>query len=215
MRTSPLLLALPALATAQQIPLLDQAKAWFTKASDSLYGAASSVSSAAPSVPSVGSPIASGAATIADANVERLTLANHKDLLKPGAATASPGIEEWMILVTGGNKTCLGRCERSEIAWNESAALIAASPSAPNLARLDCETDPVLCNAWFMGPPTVMHIQLPQPLPDQSTPSTTVRTLALNRTTVTATEIANLHLQEKYKLLEPVEGVWHPFDGKV
>lgn len=209
MRTSPALLALPALATAQQIPFLDQVKGFFAKASESLSSAIPS----APSSISIPNPVASGAAKIADLNVARLTLDNHKDLLKPGAATASPGVEEWMVFVTGGNKTCYGMCTSVEVAWNESVPLIAASSAPPHLAMLDCETDGVLCHAWAMSPPTVLHMLLPQPLADQSTPATTVRSIYLNRTTVTAPEIAAIHLQEKYKEQEPYEGFWHPFDG--
>jgi len=58
-----------------------------------------------------------------------------------------------------------------------------------------------------------MHIFLPQPLADQSTPATTVRSISFNRTTVTAPELAAIHLQEKYKETTPYEGIWHPFDG--
>jgi len=210
MRTSPLLLALPALSAAQQqVPFLDQVKGWFAKASESISSAIPS----APSSLSIPNPVASGAAKVADAKVERLTLSNYNEILKPGAATASPGVEDWMIFVTGGNKTCFGTCGRAETAWNESVPLISASRSPPNLALLDCEEDMVLCNAWAVGAPTVLYFQLPQPLPDQSTPATTCRAISLNRTTVTAPEIAAIHLQEKYKETEPYEGFFHPFDG--
>ncbi|KAK5175715.1 uncharacterized protein LTR77_000854 [Saxophila tyrrhenica] len=210
MRPSPLLLALPALSTAQQqFPFLDQVKGWFAQASNSISSAIPS----APSPPSVPNPVASGAKVIADAKVQPLTKDNYQDVLKPGAATASPGIEEWMIFVTGGNKTCFGRCERAETAWNESTALLSASRSPPNLGLLDCEAEPVLCNAWAVGPPTIFHFLIPQPLADQSTPATTVRSFGLNRTTVTAPEIASIHLEEKYTQKEPYEGIFHPFDG--
>jgi len=207
MRASAALLALPALATAQQmqIPFLDEIKGFFNKAS-------SSISSAVPSAPSI-NPVAASAAKFAELNVQRLTLSNWDSVLKPGAATASPGIEEWMVMITGGNKTCYGRCQRAEEAWNESVALVSASPTAPSLAMLNCETDGVLCSAWALSPPTVMHVQLPQPLADQSTPATTVRAINLNASTITAPEIAAIHLQETYKNTAPYEGLWHPFDG--
>lgn len=210
MRPSAVLLALPALACAQQqVPLMDQVKGWFAKASDSITSAIPS-SAQAPSVPN---PVASGAKKIAELKVQRITTSNFKDVLKPGAATASPGIEEWMVFTTGGNKTCHGRCERAETAWNESVALISASSSPPELALLDCEADPVLCLAWSVRPPSVLHFLLPQPLADQSTPATTFRPIYLNRTTVTAPEIAAIHLQETYKEKTPYEGWFHPFDG--
>lgn len=217
MRTSSALLVLPALASAQQFPIIDQVKGW-------LNGAASSVSSAAPSgeaitdsIPSasdIPNPIAEGAAKYADLKVTPLTLENWRSTLVPGAATASPGLEEWMIFVTGGNKSCHGRCARANNAWNEAVPLLeAGSSNPPNLAKIDCEVESVLCHAWAVAPPSCLHMLLPQPLPDQSTPPTTVRSLGLNRTTITAPEIAAIHLDEKYQDKPPYEGFFHPFDG--
>ena len=208
MRTSTLLVALPALTAAQQVPFLDQVKGWFAKASESI----TSVASSAPSI-SIPNPVASGAAKIAELKVTHLDKDNYRDVLKPGAATASPGIEEWMIMVTGSNKTCFGQCTRAELAFNESVALVSASTSPPNLGLLDCEKESVLCNAWAVGPPAILHFLLPQPLSDQSTPATTCRSIRLNRTTITAPEIAAIHLQETYKETTPYEGYFHPFDG--
>lgn len=208
MRFTPLIAALPALAAAEQAPLLDQVKGWFAKATDAAAGYASAVPSA-----SVPNPVKAAASTAAGAVTEQLTLENYKSILQPGAATASPGIENWMVYITGGNKTCFGLCERADTEWNKSVPVIAASKNAPHIATLNCETDPVLCNAWATGPPTIMYLQLPQPLPDQSTPATTARFIPLNRTSVAAKEIVALHTEDAYKKTEPYEGIWHPFDG--
>lgn len=209
MRASNLILALPALACAQQqIPILDQVKGWFAKASNSLSSVAEKATQA-----SIPDPVAAGAKKVAALNVERLNLENHAELIKPGSPTSAPGIETWLVFVTGGNKTCYGACTRADTAFNESVPLIAVSPSPPHLARLDCETDPVLCHAWAVSPPQLLHLQLPQPLLDQSTPASTIRSIKLNRTTVSAPEIAALHLNEKYLETEPYEGFFHPFDG--
>nr|POE90625.1 hypothetical protein CFP56_60238 [Quercus suber] len=213
MRTSPILLALPAFASAaEQVPLLDHFKGWFARATDSFASARQQVPSSVPSVPN---PVAAVGAAAAHRSVQHLTKDNYAQLLVPGAATASPGIEEWMIFVTGGNKTCFGLCSRAETAWNESTALIAAAPSAPNLALLDCEREGQLCAGWASSPPSVLYMHLPQPLADQSTPATTVRYIQVNRTTITAPEIASLALQEKYKETAPYEGLFHPFDGQI
>lgn len=221
MRATPLLLALPAIAAAaEQEPLLNQVKGWFAKASESIVAA---LPTGVPSVPvsSITKPLAAGAskgaakgaAKAAALTVERVTLDNYKSVLQPGAATASPGLEEWMVFVTGGNKTCYGLCEHAETAFNASTPLLAASSHAPHLGFLDCETDTVLCNAWAVGAPSIIHMILPQPLPDQSTPATTVRSISVNRTSVTPLEIANIHIKETYKDVQPYEGFWHPFDG--
>ncbi|EME49842.1 hypothetical protein DOTSEDRAFT_50023 [Dothistroma septosporum NZE10] len=210
MRTSPIVLALPALAAAQQqIPILDQVKGWFAKASESVAAVVSSATESA----SIPNPVASGAAKIAQLNVHRVDLNNFQELIKPGSATAAPGIQTWEVFVTGGNKTCYGACNRAETAFNESVALVAASPNPPNLGLLNCETDGVLCHAWAVSPPQLLHMQFPQPLADQSTPASTVRSIKLNRTTITAPEIAAIHLQDKYLETDAYEGFWHPFDG--
>jgi hypothetical protein len=214
MRASSVLLALPALSAAQQIPLLDnvvgQIKGFFAQASETASSAIPAASSAAASIPN---PIDAATAKVADVQVPALTLANHKELIQPGAATASPGIDEWMVFVTGGNATCFGTCKRPEEAFNGSVALLSATPNPPSLAYLNCDQDPVLCNAWGVSPPRVLHIQLPQPLADQSTPATTVRAISFNRTTISAPEIAAIHLQETYKQTAPYEGFFHPFNG--
>ena len=44
-------------------------------------------------------------------------------------------------------------------------------------------------------------------------PATTVRNIAFNHTTITAPEVAAIHLKQTYKEREPYEGLWHPFDG--
>lgn len=213
MRASSVLLALPALSAAQQIPLLDdvvgQVKGWFAQASET----ASSAIPAVPSAASIPNPVDAATAKLADVQVPALTLANHKELIKPGVASAGPGIEEWMVFVTGGNATCFGLCKPAEQAFNGSVALLSATPNPPNLAYLNCDQDGVLCNAWGVSPPRVLHIQLPQPLADQSVPATTVRAISFNRTTVAAPEIAAIHLQETYKQTEPYEGFFHPFNG--
>ena len=211
MRVTPLILALPALAAAaeQQIPILDQVKGWFSKATV----AASSYASSVPAASSVPNPVNAAASVVADGFVERLTLENHRELLKPGSATANPGIEEWMLFVTGGNKSCLGRCGHAEAEWNRSVARLSASRNAPHLAMLDCEAQPVLCNAWALGAPSIVHMLLPQPLADQSTPATSVRYITLNSTAVSSADIVAIHAEETYKLEKPYEGLWHPFDG--
>lgn len=71
MRVSTIVLALPALATAQQqIPLLDQVRGWFDKATASLSAVVSSATESIPSA-SIPDPVASGAAKVAELKVER------------------------------------------------------------------------------------------------------------------------------------------------
>ncbi|CAD0092850.1 unnamed protein product [Aureobasidium mustum] len=215
MRFAPVVLALPAMAAAQQqVPLLEQAKGWFNNfvgaATSSVNSASSAAASAASGVPN---PVHAAAGQVEQLTVTDFTKENYNQVLKPGAATASPGIEDWMIYTTGGNRTCFGMCARADVEWSKAVSLLSAVPSAPQLGRLDCEKEPQLCNAWGAGAPSVIYMQLPQPLPDQTTPATTVYYLPLNRTTVTAQDIVELATEKAFKEKTPYEGFFHPFNG--
>jgi hypothetical protein len=95
----------------------------------------------------------------------------------------------------------------------KAVALLEATRTPPKLASVDCEEEQILFNLWAAGPPSILHILLPKPLADQTKPATTVRYIPLNRTSVTATEIAEIHTKAKYEDTKPYEGYWHPFDG--
>lgn len=66
---------------------------------------------------------------------------------------------------------------------------------------------------WSIGPPAIYHFLIPNPRADQPKPPTVARYIPLNRSSVTALEIAELHTKEKYKETAPYEGALHPFDG--
>lgn len=205
MRISATLLLLPALGLAQsQIPLGDYSatlNSWFEKAKSYIP-------------PSVYSPTATAAAKVASKNVVPITKENWATTLVPSAsASTHKGADNWMILVSGGNKTCHGMCENVDRAWNESAALFAADPTSPHLGYLDCETEKVLCAMWFAGPAAVWYIQLPVPAVDQSKPATTVHIVKLNTTSTTAREIMEIHTKKTYEKTPVHEGWFHPFDG--
>jgi len=105
--TTSLLLALPALALAEQaqIPLAEKVKGWF--------GAASSyVSSAAPAA---SKPVQAAASKIIQAKVSNLTLENYKDVLQPSSGKSA---DEWLVFINGGNVTCFGLCANATKAWN-------------------------------------------------------------------------------------------------
>jgi len=201
-----LLVALPALALAQeQAPLAERLQGWLNQAQ-------SYVSSALPSTPS---PFDAGAAKVAGHVETAVTLENWQQVLSadPSATTAGP--EEFMLYITGGNKTCYGLCDNATKAWNGSVALLSASPGAPKFAVLDCESQPVLCNAWAVGPPSIYYISIPHALADQSAPAPLIYYIPLNRTSVTSSEIAAISTKSTYKNVEPYEGIWHPFTGLI
>ena len=130
------------------------------------------------------------------------------------AATGS-GPEPWMVLLTGGNKTCYGKCAPLEVAWNKTAAIFAADPSAPSLARLHCDEQPVLCHAWLAGPAAVWYIEIPKPAQDQSKSATDIRVIPLNSTTVTTDELVQIHREKTYLKRPLLESRFHPFDGQL
>ena len=193
-----LFLTLPAFAAAQQqIPLLDNLQSWFEKAKSYIPNAATD-------------PVAAGAAKVAGKNITPFTKDNWQSILSP-LSTSSHSPEEWMILVSGGNKSCYGQCAGVEKAFNETATIFVADATAPNLGYLNCDTEPILCATWATGPPSIWHIQLPH----QSIPTTTIRIIKLNSTTTTAGEITAIHTGKTYEKEPVYEGAFHPFDGWV
>jgi hypothetical protein len=102
------LLLLPLLALAeQQVPLKDQAAGWFDKAK-------AYVSNAIPTAPDLPDPIDAGASKVAGAVVEKINIRNWQRKLSP-----KPDVEEeWLLFLTGGNKTCYGKCGPVTAVWN-------------------------------------------------------------------------------------------------
>ncbi|KAL3427190.1 hypothetical protein PVAG01_00699 [Phlyctema vagabunda] len=201
------ILALPLLAAAtQQESPLDQAKAQFE-----YY--LQKVQSYLPALPNPNRQHPAEAAHAAASSVGAktlnvLTLNNWEDTIRSSVKPASTTPEEWYVLVTGGNKTCFGQCGKVETAFNESALLFAADPTAPHLGYLSCENQPVLCNAWGAGPPSLWVIEAtaaPAPVD--------IRIVNLNSSTTTASTFTELHSTKSWKSKPLNDGYFHPFDG--
>lgn len=211
--TTPLTLALPALAAAQaQKPLTDQVYSWFNAATSSLLSAVPS----SPTVPAeLKHPVQAAAAKGASLTVHRVTMANWETLLAPDPARSGP--TEWMVLVTGGNKTCGGHCTQLEVNFNETASLLAADATAPKLGYINCDDQAVLCATWAIKPPVIWHIQRPAAsnvAGDQSVGPSIVTVNYLNFTRTTAQDMVALHTGKKYETTGYVnDGLFQPFDG--
>lgn len=148
------------------------------------------------------------AAKVGGKTLKVLTLNDWEQTIRSSVKPASTAPEEWWVLVTGGNKTCFGLCNNVETAFNQTAALWAADPTAPHLAYLNCEDQPVLCNSWGAGAPTLWTFEvLPKPAP------VIVRSKGLNHTTTTMKDFTDLHSSGSWKDSTPYEGYFHPFDG--
>lgn len=195
------LLALPLIAAAQETPL-EQAKAqaqyWFDK-----------ISSYIPN-PNKQAPQEAFTATVGEPEINILTLDDWEQTIRGSVKAESTQPEQWWILATGGNKTCYGLCAGVEAAFNESAALFAVDPTAPHLALLDCDNQPVLCNSWGAGPPHLWILEV-------STPPAPVdiRLVSLNTTTTTVRTFTDLHTTQSWKEKPLYEGYFHPFDGPI
>lgn len=106
MRLTSIVALLPALALAQeQAPLADRVQGWFNKAKEYLP-------TAAPAA-----PIEKMAEKVTEKRVTQLNLGNWQSILTPGDKQ-----QDWFVFVTGGNKTCFGRCERADKAFTVSVA---------------------------------------------------------------------------------------------
>lgn len=199
--SSTIALALPLLASAQQDPLnqiKEQAAQYYAKFSSYIPN------------PNKFDAAGAAAAKAAGYNVEHLSLDNWKETLQPPTKAYTNGPEEWWVLVTGHNKTCYGLCEQVERSFNESAALFAVQKDSPHLAILNCDQSPILCNSWSAGPPYLWIMEIGAP----GTP-VPIHRVRLNTTTTTVSTYTDLKKTESWRELEPYNGYFHPFDGKV
>ncbi|MCJ1325912.1 hypothetical protein MMC10_002575 [Thelotrema lepadinum] len=195
-------LSLLALQTAQaqdQAPIYEKFSSWFEQAKSYIPNAASN-------------PIQATSSAIAAHEIHPLTSENWRSVLSH-SKLAEAGIENWMLLITGGNKTCSGSCTPIEASFNETAVILAPTPNPPKLARLDCDASGILCTTWFTGPPAIWYIRLPIPAADQSAAETEIHVARLNTTTSTVQEMVDLHARKEYENKPLLQGALHPFDG--
>lgn len=197
------LLVLPLLAAAtQQETPLEQAKAqaqyWFDKISSWVPNPSKSHTV----------DVHAAAAKVGGNALNIMTLNGWEHTIRSSVKPTSSKPEEWWVLVTGGNKTCFGRCGTVETAFNETAALFAVNPTAPHMGYLSCEEQPVLCNVWGAGPPAlwIMEVSAP-PAPVD------IHVKGLNATTTNIKTFTDLHATKEWKDKPLYEGYFHPFDG--
>ena len=216
----PLLPALASAAQPAQKPLQDKAKGWLNAAKQYIPTAVptvpglTAVSKVHNPKPTAKSPIKEAANAVAAKKVQVLNRSNYRSLLTPAPDARGP--TEWLVYVTGGNKTCGGHCHNLHVSWNESAAILAADPLAPNLGLIDCDNDRVLCAIWTAKPPTIWHIQRPAPgqaLEGREVGKSDIRVNYLNYTTTTASDMVALHTGSKYKDGYLIEHSYHLFDS--
>lgn len=195
-------ITLPLLATvasAQESPL-EQVKAQAQIWLDKLSGYIPSPNK--PHTPSAAAAEAGGK------TLHVLTLSDWEQTIRPSITSESTIPAEWWVMVTGGNTTCFGHCTTAETAFNQTAALWSVNPNAPNLAYLNCDNQPVLCNSWGAGPPSLWILEVPAPGKPVD-----IRVKGLNATTTTVKTFTDLHSSKEWRNKPVYEGYFHPFDG--
>ncbi|KAL4953146.1 hypothetical protein BDW69DRAFT_166070 [Aspergillus filifer] len=201
MRFIPLLALLPALAVAEeQVPLADRVQGWFNKAKAYLP-------TATPVVPVAEKIVEAPKKVVQEKTVTPFNATNWQSILEP-----TQDAQDWFVFVTGGNKTCFGRCDKAEKSFNESVLLFAADPTSPNLGYLDCESNQLLCSAWSAGAPSVWYFEVPAAQIEER-PSTPLHIVYVNSTTVTPEAIYKIHSDKIFENKPAYEGAFHPTDG--
>ncbi|RAL61517.1 hypothetical protein DID88_009556 [Monilinia fructigena] len=100
---------------------------------------------------------------VGQAKIHHLTLDTWQETIRGSVTPESTLPQEWWVLATGGNKTCYGLCGKVERGFNESAAVFSLDPTAPHMALLNCDEQPVLCNSWGAGPPHLWTMEVGAP----------------------------------------------------
>lgn len=211
--TSTALMALPLLASAaEQVPLmgpLDHIKASFQQYANIFLPYAKLVPQLIPHWNTHDAAHAA-AAKAGGSNIDILSIDTWKSTLRNSVTPNSAKPEEWWVFITGGNKTCYGRCGQAELAFNESALLFKADPTAPHMAMVNCELQPILCNSWATGPPALYIMEV---TPGDS--PVDVYYPRFNTSTITAADFVKMHATNSFKETEPYTGYFHPFDGEI
>ncbi|CAN8104421.1 unnamed protein product [Discula destructiva] len=198
--TSSALAALPLLAAAQD---LEQYKAQFQSFVDN-FG------SYIPN-PNRHDPVHAAETKAGPSKTDILTLSNWKETVYAPVSAQSTKPEEWWVFITGGNKTCFGHCGRVEAAFNQSAPQIAALPDAPHIGYIDCDAQPILCNACSAGAGSIWLFELlPEPAPVD------IYMRRMNLSTVEPASFVELYkTREDKSQFTKKEGYFHPFDGEL
>ncbi|KKK26189.1 hypothetical protein ARAM_000971 [Aspergillus rambellii] len=202
MRFIQLLVLVPALAAAQeqQVPLADRVQGWFNKAKSYLP-------TATPVIPVV-EKVAEPVKVVKEKAVIPFNLTNWEGLLEPSSEP-----QDWLLFITGGNKTCFGRCAQADKSFNESVPLFAADPTSPNLGYLDCESNQLLCSIWSAGAPSAWYFKVPEAQASGERAPTALHMVYLNTTTVTPQTIYRIHAEKTYEKKPAYDGAFHPTDG--
>ncbi|KAK4152769.1 hypothetical protein C8A00DRAFT_34552 [Chaetomidium leptoderma] len=209
-------LALPLLASAAESPF-EQYKAKFQNFLGSFGATAPKADAPAAVTPGASTGKAAKSKNVVEPKpIATLTLENWKDTLYGPVQVAATQPEEWLVLLTGRNKTCFGRCAQIETAFTESAVKFASLPASqsPHLAAVNCDDEPVLCNSWSANTGALwIYEMLPAPAPVD------IHTKRFNLTTVTTQDIV-----DAYTAADKTEAGWHqiaqdgwfhPFEGKL
>lgn len=217
--SSTALLALPLLASAAESPF-EQYKAKFQNFLGSLGASTGGApkaadAPAAAAVPNAGTAKAAKSKNVEPKPITSLTLNTWKDTLYAPVKAGAAQPEEWLVMVTGGNKTCFGRCDRINTAFADAATPL-ASPASPSLhlATLNCEEEPVLCNSWSANTGGLWLFEVvPAPAPVD------IYTRRMNLTTVTTQDIVDAYRAPDreaagWHLYDP-NGFLHPLEGKL
>ncbi|KAI1432158.1 hypothetical protein GGR50DRAFT_627248 [Xylaria sp. CBS 124048] len=197
------LLALPLLVSAD----VPQYQAQFQEYLGQAQGYLEKVVANIPS-PNQYDPVAAAAAKAGDSKIDVIGLHNWKDILYEHITPGATDPEPWWVLITGGNRTCSNRCIKPEAAFNETAAKFAAEPGSPHMALLNCDQQPILCNAWAAPPGSLWIFEM---LPKPS--SIRIFTKRLNATTTTSDDLVQLQNGGYKTLSHEHDNFFHPFNG--
>lgn len=177
-------------------------------------------------------PVEAASTKTGPMRMDILTLENWKETMLAPVKPTLTKPAEWWVLVTGGNKTCFGRCSpclslsivtspltslsghcgKVEAAYNETAAIFASTTKPkhpiPNMAYINCEQQPILCNSWSAGTGRLWVFDIPP-----SGGPVEVYIKRMNLTTTTSKDFLDVWAGDHKTDLWKYDGAFHPFHG--
>lgn len=104
-----------------------------------------------------------------------------------------------------------GHCLKVEEAFNQTAAKLAVRPDAPHVGFVNCDDQPILCNAWSAGAGSVWLFEmLPPPAPID------IYIKRMNLSTTDSDTFLDLYkTREDKSQFHKKDGYFHPFNGEL
>lgn len=95
----------------------------------------------------------------------------------------------------------------------EAAVILVNDISPPQLGRVDCDKDNLLCTTFSAGIPEIWYLLVSMPAGEKSRAPSPLHIVRIFPKNVTTQEIVKIHTEKTYLNRPEYTGAYHPIDG--